>query len=173
MEFLGDPSAITQNTVSSGLILIGALSVKLISSIGVRGIINRLEDDDPTTNTALEQRAYTLSEIIKSTLNIVIFGIATIMILSQWGVNVTPILTGAGVIGLAIGFGAQALVKDTINGFFILLENQFNVGDRVKIGGLEGTVMAMKLRVTVLREKEGTTHTVPNSKIDTVTKFSS
>jgi len=79
-----------------------------------------------------------------------------------------PLLASAGIAGLAIGFGAQALVHDVINGFFILVENQYNVGDVIRIANVKGTVEAMTLRRTVLRDADGTLHTVPNSQITVV-----
>jgi moderate conductance mechanosensitive channel len=94
--------------------------------------------------------------------------LALIQILGVVGINVGPLLASAGIAGLAIGFGAQTLVKDVINGFFILLENQYDVGDVVRVGGVQGTVEYMTLRRTVLRDGDGTVHTVPNSEIKIV-----
>lgn len=99
--------------------------------------------------------------------------IATIHTLQVFGINVTPLLASAGVAGLAIGFGAQTIVHDVINGVLILVENQFNVGDTVTLAGFTGTVEQMSLRKTVLRGSvDGTQHVVPNSQITTVSNFS-
>jgi small conductance mechanosensitive channel len=90
------------------------------------------------------------------------------MVLDKLGVNIIPILAGAGVLGLAIGFGAQSLVKDVISGFFILLENQFAIGDKVIIDGTTGVVENMTLRLTTLRLDDGSIQYVPNSSISKV-----
>ena len=101
---------------------------------------------------------------------IILFG-ALIQILGVVNIDVKPLIASAGVVGLAVGFGAQTLVKDVINGFFILLENQYDVGDVVKVGGVQGTVENMTLRRTVLRDADGTVHTVPNSEIKIVSNL--
>jgi small-conductance mechanosensitive channel len=90
------------------------------------------------------------------------------MVLGELGLNLGPMLASAGIAGLAIGFGAQTLVHDFINGFFILLENQYDIGDTVRIAGVKGVVERMSLRNTVLRDEDGTVHTVPNSAIQIV-----
>ncbi|MBI4474211.1 MAG: mechanosensitive ion channel family protein [Acidobacteria bacterium] len=88
---------------------------------------------------------------------------------SELGFNIAPILASAGIVGLAVGFGAQSLVKDVISGFFILLEDQYGVGDVIKTGDLSGVVERMTLRATVLRNLEGQVHVIPNGNIHTVT----
>jgi small conductance mechanosensitive channel len=90
------------------------------------------------------------------------------MVLAQFGLNITPALTGAGIAGLAVGFGAQTLVRDIISGFFLILENQVRVGDAAAINGVEGIVEAINLRTIVLRDIEGTVHVVPNGGINTL-----
>jgi small conductance mechanosensitive channel len=90
------------------------------------------------------------------------------LVLGEFGVDLKPILAGAGILGLAVGFGAQTLVKDVITGFFILLENQIRVGDTVTAAGCTGVVEAVNLRTTVLRDQDGTTHIIPNSAITVV-----
>jgi len=91
------------------------------------------------------------------------------LVLGEFGIDLKPILAGAGILGLAVGFGAQTLVKDVITGFFILLENQIRVGDTVTAAGCTGVVEAVNLRTTVLRDFDGTTHIIPNSAITVVT----
>ena len=95
--------------------------------------------------------------------------IVVVTIISELGVDIGPILASAGIAGLAVGFGAQSLVKDVISGFFILFEDQYGVGDVVKIGDFSGVVERMTLRVTVLRNLEGQVHVIPNGNIHTVT----
>lgn len=117
------------------------------------------------------QQLRTLSGVIYSVGVFVIIFIALMQVLPLIGINMGPLLASAGIAGLAIGFGAQALVHDVINGFFILLENQYDVGDTVKIAGVQGSVESMTLRRTVLRDADGSLHTVPNSQITVVSNF--
>ena len=104
--------------------------------------------------------------------NIVIYVVITVMVLSLFGVDIRPILAGAGVIGLAIGFGAQSLVKDFVSGLFILVENQYGIGDTVKIGSFEGRVVRITMRSTVLRNTEGKTYFISNGLIKDVINLS-
>jgi len=117
------------------------------------------------------QQLRTLAAVINSVgISIIVF-IALMQVLPIFGIDLRPLLASAGIAGLAIGFGAQTLVKDVINGFFILLENQFDLGDMVRIGGVKGTVEEMTLRRTVLRDADGSVHVVPNSEIKIVTNM--
>lgn len=111
------------------------------------------------------QQIRTLSEVIYSVGVFVILFVAGLQGLSLLGLNLGPLLASAGIAGLAIGFGAQTLVKDWINGFFVLIEDQFNIGDTVRMAGVKGVVEEMSLRRTVLRDDDGTLHMVPNSQI--------
>ena len=110
----------------------------------------------------------TLASVITSIGVFIIAFVAALEILPLFGFELGPLLASAGVAGLAIGFGAQTLVKDFINGFFILLENQYDIGDNIRIAGVKGIVEEMTLRRTVLRDDDGTLHTVPNSNITIV-----
>lgn len=114
------------------------------------------------------QQVRTVTGVATSIIVFVIFFVAALEVLSLVGLNLGPMLASAGIAGLAIGFGAQALVRDFINGFFILLENQYDIGDTVRVAGVKGTVERMSLRRTVLRDDDGTVHTVPNSSIQIV-----
>ena len=113
-------------------------------------------------------RTKTLRSILKSVVEVILFIACLLVILSYWGVNITPFLTGAGILGIAISFGAQTLIKDLISGFFILMENQFNVGDRVKIGNFEGEVYKMTIRTTILKDEKENLIYIPNSQITAV-----
>jgi moderate conductance mechanosensitive channel len=117
------------------------------------------------------QQLATLSGVIYGTGVFLIAFVAITQILGVLGINVGPLLASAGIIGLAIGFGAQTLVKDVINGFFVLLENQYDIGDTVKLAGVQGSVEMMTLRRTVLRDADGTVHVVPNSQITVVSNL--
>jgi small conductance mechanosensitive channel len=114
------------------------------------------------------QQFRTVTSVITSVGVFVIVFVAALEILSLLGLNLGPMLASAGIAGLAIGFGAQTLVHDFINGFFILLENQYDIGDVVRIAGVKGTVERMSLRMTVLRDEDGTIHLVPNSAVQIV-----
>lgn len=114
------------------------------------------------------QQIRTLTSVITSVGVFVILFVALLEVLSLLGLNLGPMLASAGIAGLAIGFGAQTLVHDFINGFFILFENQYDLGDMVRIAGVKGTVEKMSLRQTVLRDEDGTVHIVPNSAIQIV-----
>lgn len=114
------------------------------------------------------QQVKTVTSVLTSIGVFVISFVAFLMVLSELGLNLGPMLASAGIAGLAIGFGAQALVHDFINGFFILFENQYDIGDVVRIAGVKGTVERMSLRTTILRDEDGTVHTVPNSSIQIV-----
>ncbi|MBA7714822.1 Small-conductance mechanosensitive channel [subsurface metagenome] len=97
---------------------------------------------------------------------------AGFMILSELGINIYPPLAGFGVIGVALGFGAQYLIRDLIAGFFVLVENQYNIGDWVSIAGIDGSVQEINMRRTVLRDFDGTVHVVPNGEIKTASNYS-
>ena len=114
------------------------------------------------------QQFRTVASVVTSITVFVIFFVAALEVLSLLGLNLGPMLASAGIAGLAIGFGAQTLVHDFINGFFILLENQYDIGDTVRVAGVKGTVEGMNLRLTVLRDDDGTVHFVPNSAIQIV-----
>jgi small-conductance mechanosensitive channel len=118
-----------------------------------------------------DKRAQTLSNMFTWVLGLVIGVIVFFMILSELGINITPLLAGAGVAGIAIGFGAQNLIKNFLNGLFILLEDQYNKGDVVKIAGIAGEVEEVNLRRTVLRDLDGILHTIPNGEITTASNY--
>src|SRR5438270_5164686 len=117
------------------------------------------------------QQLRTMAGIIRSMGAFVIYFLAAMQVLPLFGIDMKPVLASAGIVGLAIGFGAQTVVKDVINGFFILFENQYDIGDTVKIAGVQGTVEAMTLRRTILRDVDGTMHVTPNSEIHVVSNL--
>ena len=114
------------------------------------------------------KRADTLTQVIRDLARALILGVGVMMMLSEVGVDLKPLLAAAGLGGLAIGFGAQSLVKDVISGFFILLEDSVRVGDVVEIAGVGGLVEQVKLRTIVLRDESGSIHVIPNGNINTV-----
>ena len=119
----------------------------------------------------LEKRAATIGGIIRKTAAIVIWALAVAMALREVGFDIAPILAGAGVVGLAVGFGAQNLVRDVITGLFMLMENQISVNDIAIINGSGGLVQEMNLRTTVLRGLDGTVHVFPNGAITTLSNM--
>jgi small conductance mechanosensitive channel len=141
-----------------------------------RWIVKWLErfvpEKDPLQAAEAKKRAHTLGNILRHTLLIVIAFIAVLMILGELGIQLGPLLATAGIGALAVGFGAQSLVKDMINGFFIILENQYRIGDAIEVAGVSGLVESLSLRRTVLRDLEGRVHTIPNGEIKVVSNLS-
>src|SRR5271169_324258 len=133
--------------------------------------VTQLSQREDLPSSMRSQQLRTLSSVTYSIGLFVILFIASMQVLALLGVNMGPLLASAGVAGLAIGFGAQTLVKDFINGFFILAENQYDIGDTVRIAGVQGVVENMTLRRTVLRDADGTVHTVPSSDIQVVSNL--
>jgi moderate conductance mechanosensitive channel len=117
------------------------------------------------------QQIQTLASVINSIASFVVWFLVGLTVLDRVGINLGPLLASAGIAGLAIGFGAQTLVKDFINGFFVLLEDQYNIGDAVRLAGVKGTVEDMSLRRTVLRDDDGTVHVIPNSQVQIVSNM--
>lgn len=145
------------------LVVIGALIlIRILRAItkGMTSVRNR-----NLTSGFRTQQINTLAGVINSIGTFVIAFVAMLEILKYIGLDLAPLLASAGIAGLAIGFGAQTLVKDFINGFFVLLEDQYNIGDKVQLAGVRGTVEDMTLRRTVLRDDDGTVHIIPNSQL--------
>jgi moderate conductance mechanosensitive channel len=132
-----------------------------------RRIEESVDDGDDSVTTLREKRGRTISQLLRSVGRVAIVTIAILLTFNVF-INIAPILAGAGILGLAVSFGAQSLVRDIISGFFILLENQFVVGDVIDAGGKSGVVEKMTMRVVVLRDLEGTMHVIPNGQITVV-----
>lgn len=122
-------------------------------------------------DTEYQKRTETLGSVIRNTLRVVIFAATSMMIMNELGIEIGPILAAAGIVGLAVGFGAQNLVQDMISGFFILMEDQIRVGDVIQTAGKGGLVEKVNLRMTVLRDLGGNVHFIRNGKIDIVTNM--
>ena len=120
---------------------------------------------DGSSNDGAKRRADTLVNVFSDTINIGVWTVAGVMIIAEFGMNIGPILAAAGVAGVALGFGAQYVIRDLIAGFFIVLENQYRVGDWVSVGDISGVVEDLTLRRTVLRDMDGTAHFIPNGEI--------
>lgn len=111
------------------------------------------------------QRAEAIGSVLRGAVSIVVFTIALLLVLSEFRINLAPLLAGAGIVGVALGFGAQSLVRDLLSGLFMLLEDQYGVGDIVDVGEASGTVQAVGLRITTLRDLTGVYWYVPNGEI--------
>jgi small-conductance mechanosensitive channel len=157
------------NALKPLIIVVLAVVVTAVSRVAVGRFRRRLEGAPSLTQELNLQRAATLTQAVSTALVVVIWAVAVLMILGEFRFNLGPLLASAGVAGVALGFGAQSLVKDTLSGFFILLENQFGVGDNVEIttpsNKVIGRVESLTLRVTSLRAFDGTLNIVPNGNI--------
>jgi small conductance mechanosensitive channel len=154
------------------IIAIVAFIAFRVSKLLIHGILKALLDREATEGTAQElsavevkKRMATLDALGGNVLRFFVVVIAGIMILGALGLDVGPAIAGLGVVGIAVGFGAQSLVRDYLNGALILIENQFSKGDVVSLAGVSGTVEDFSLRRTTLRDLDGVVHTVPNGEI--------
>jgi small conductance mechanosensitive channel len=154
------------------LILILAVVAMRAVRLFVHGVVKALMDREATEGTAQElsaleltKRMDTLESLGTRVLQAFVVVIAALMVLGKLDLDIGPAVAGLGVVGIAVGFGAQTLVKDYFNGALILIENQFSIGDVVSIAGVTGTVEDFSLRRTTLRDLDGVVHTVPNSEI--------
>ena len=145
------------------LALVADLVVRVVVPRIIRPTVRRQMKDKPEEE--VEQRSHTLVAVLQGSGRFVLVIWALFTILPELGVNVTPILASVGIAGIALGFGAQSLVKDVISGLFILLENQYSKGDVVTVAGISGLVEEVGLRRTVLRDLDGVVHHVPNGEI--------
>ena len=140
--------------------------VPLLERLVIRWATKHDVPADPTASMIdRRQRVETLTRVTSHVAQTIIWVTTAIMVISHFGVNIGPLIAGAGVVGVAVGFGAQSIVKDFFSGFFILLENQFDVGDTVTIGTVTGTVERMTMRITLVRDTNGTAHFFANSNI--------
>jgi small-conductance mechanosensitive channel/predicted nucleic acid-binding Zn-ribbon protein len=153
-------------------ILVGMLVVLWLGRVLERRMVKLLAArGGPGTQVERENRARTLVSVLHNTVSVVVVVGGILMILSEVGLPIVPLMGGAAVVGLAIAFGAQNLVRDYFTGFMILLESQYGVNDVVKIAGVAGLVERVTLRVTILRDLEGIVHFVPNGQITTVSNL--
>jgi small-conductance mechanosensitive channel len=153
------------------------VAVALVANRLVRRLINRSMSDlgaaaargEGVVSTRsverAEERASTLGSLLRSVATAVIFGVAAIMAIEALGVNVVPLIASAGILGIAIGFGAQSIVEDFLRGVFMLAEDQFAVGDHIDVGEVNGTVERVTMRTAVIRDADGMLWHVPNSEI--------
>jgi small conductance mechanosensitive channel len=156
-------------------VIVGAIVVWLIfARVGHRYVTRlaaRSHDDGPNAAAERAKRVNTLWRVARSLFAATLVVVVVLTIMSIWGIPIGPLVAVGTVVGVALGFGAQDLVRDFIAGFLIVAEDQFAIGDVVSIGGVTGTVQEIQLRVTVLRDLEGRVHYVPNGKIEVATNY--
>src|SRR5580692_345080 len=152
-----------------GVFIIAFILTRLLKAVSRR--LTRFSKSQGLPSTMRAQQLRTLSSVIYSIGLFIIVFVAALQVLPLLGINMGPLLASAGIAGVAVGFGAQTLVHDFINGFFILVENQYDIGDIIKIAGVQGSVEFMTLRRTVLRDADGTVHNVPSSQITVVSNL--
>ncbi len=166
-------TAFVRGTLLPVLFIVAVAAVAMrLASLFVHGIVKALLDREATEGTAqelsaveLKKRMDTLDGLGAHAIQFFIIVIAALMILGRLGLDIGPAVAGLGVIGIAVGFGAQTLVRDYLNGALILVENQFSVGDVVRLAGVAGTVEDYNLRRTTVRDIDGVVHTIPNGEI--------
>jgi small conductance mechanosensitive channel len=154
------------------LILAGAFVVTRAANLAIGQLQFKLSRRHATTDLEWQRRATTLGGILTSLVTAAVVFVAVLMLLRELSVDIVPILTGAGIAGLAIGFGAQNLVRDVISGFFLILEDQVRIGDLARINGVAGVVEQINLRTIVLRDVEGAVQMFPNGTISALANLS-
>lgn len=155
--------------VRIAIVLVAGFVLLFLARLAVRRMQRRLEAAEGATQELTLQRAATLTQAITYVVRVAVWTLTILVVLGEFDINLGPLIAGAGIIGVALGFGAQSLVRDFLSGFFILLEDQFGVGDiiEVSIGGQQvtGKVEKLNLRTTDVRAFDGTRHTIPNGNI--------
>jgi small conductance mechanosensitive channel len=146
-----------------GLVFVICLALLWGVSLVVRAVRRAVSRENEAFTSDAERRAKTLGAVLNNAARVLVVAFFLLMLLQEFGVNIGPLVAGAGVAGVALGFGAQSLVKDVISGFFLLMENQFGVGDIINVDDRHvGVVERMTLRITRLRDAEGRAHFIPN-----------
>jgi small conductance mechanosensitive channel len=153
--------------IAVGVLILNKILYKVIE----KTIRIAVRSDGFSSKEDEQKRENTLINIFTVTLKTLLFLIAAMMILGEFGVEIGPILAAAGIVGLAFGFGGQYLIRDVITGLFIIMENQYRIGDVININGIGGLVEAITLRKTTLRDMDGTVHHIPHGEIKTVSNL--
>ncbi|MCK4867443.1 MAG: mechanosensitive ion channel, partial [Alphaproteobacteria bacterium] len=166
LQWLGEPAgrALVARLASIGAIILMAIVAWEALSAGIERYL-------ASESASRSQRAHTLLPLIRKVILAALTVVVGLTVLSELGINIAPLLAGAGVVGLAVGFGAQTLVRDIITGLFILIEDTISVDDYVMLGGHDGTVEALSIRSIRLRDPSGTVHTIPFSDVTTVINY--
>jgi len=175
---IGTPDWLRTNGVRILVVVLLALAVSRLGTVAIRRMRRRLESSPPATGALNLRRTTTIMGIMTNVFRIVIWTIVTFLILGEIGIDLGPLIAGAGIVGVALGFGAQSLVRDFLAGFFILLENQFTVGDAIEVTTdvssvkITGRVEALTLRTTAIRGVDGVLHIIPNGNLHVVSNRS-
>jgi small conductance mechanosensitive channel len=159
--FVGPPLTIV-------VVVVAVLVLRRVTRRAVTRTLSRAVSHAAVRDPRAEARARTISTVLTSSLNVTVVSIGSLLVLGELGVNLAPLIAGAGIVGVALGFGAQSLVKDCITGLFMLMEDQYGVGDVVDVGEASGVVEQVTLRVTRLRAVDGTVWHIPNGVITRV-----
>src|SRR3989441_8407726 len=171
-----DPRLAAHWSVTHGInliiIILGGFSATRAANLVIDHLQFKLARNKATTDLEWQRRATTLGRILTSLVTAVVGFMAVLMLLRELSIDIVPILTGAGIAGLAIGFGAQNLVRDVISGFFLILEDQVRIGDLARINGVAGTVEQINLRTIILRDGEGAVQVFPNGTITALANLS-
>jgi small conductance mechanosensitive channel len=161
--------------LDKGIDIAGVLISIFLVWMLVRLVARRIEhwgrEGSEGLRSAREQRARTAANLVRSVGRVVLTVVAVLMVLNQLDFNISPLLASAGVVGLAVSFGSQSLVRDYVTGFFLQLEHQFALGDMIRVGAVEGTVESITLRLVYLRDSSGALHIIPNGTITQVTNL--
>lgn len=170
-EFFGTSrGAVVHRVINVAVIRLAAWAAYRLVRRSARRIIAAVDDGDESTMTQAERRSHTVAQIVRSVGRVVILAGAGLLTVGQF-LPIGPLVAAGGILGLAVSFGAQSLVRDLITGFFILFENQFGIGDVIEAAGKSGTVEHMTMRVTMLRDLRGVLHVLPNGQITTVSNL--
>lgn len=157
--------------IDVGGVLLSLVAAWMIIRLVARRIERWGDDGHDGLHTAREQRARTAAKLVRSSGRALLTVVGILMLLDQLDFNISPLLASAGVVGLAVSFGSQSLVRDFVTGFFLQLEHQFALGDVIRIGTVEGTVENITLRLVYLRDATGALHIIPNGQIAQVTNL--
>jgi moderate conductance mechanosensitive channel len=171
-----DPRQVARWAATHGInvviIVAGAFILVRAANLAIEYLQFKLSRSHASTDLEWQRRATTLGGILSSLVTTAVGFVAILMLLRELSIDVLPILTGAGIVGLAVGFGAQNLVRDVISGFFLILEDQVRIGDLARINGVQGTVEQINLRTIMLRDGEGAVQVFPNGTITALANLS-
>jgi moderate conductance mechanosensitive channel len=163
---------LVEHSLKAAVIVIGAAIIVRAARAVIARLEQRIGHGQTDRDLEWQRRASTLGGILSRLVTVTVWFLAVLMLLRELSIDVLPILTGAGIAGLAIGFGAQNLVRDVISGFFLILEDQVRVGDMARINGVTGVIEQVNLRTIVLRDGEGAVHVVPNGTVNALANLS-
>jgi small-conductance mechanosensitive channel len=172
IKYISNPALWTDFVFITLKIVFIFIAARVVIKLANKALEHMMVEREKNPLKLDRRRTKTIGKLMGNIMSYAVNFIMILMILSQFGIRLEPLLAGAGVVGLAIGFGAQSLVKDVITGFFIIFEDQFAVGDVIQTGTFKGTVEEIGLRVTRIKSWTGEVHIIPNGSISQVTNFS-